>query len=993
MWKRFNFFDKAQLSPEDPSAPHGDDGHGGAPSSASSSRHFFPEDATCCCSMGESRIHGRDGEAPSEGMVTFGCDGGQVCSMSSGWRTACMFQAYDGRTMFLHHLRQRNILVTLGLDNAGVADEAGQHPKQVVTIKMWDYDRLNPSSGPICLKNIRTPFTHTKDNQQQEQQEEGQKREERVISFAVTEEKLPNVTVALGLSSGAVFVLRGDVVRDSRVTRARIAIGGSASPGTSDSASGGAQGSPVTGLGFAAEDESLLLFAVTKGMTEGYNLGPTGTSRSPLRLFQDLEGANVDCSVMTRDGTMAVGRTEAVFIYGVDGRGPCFVFEGEKVKLMWFHRYLLSLSKRKQTDREVLTIYDLKNKLIAFTCEVEGVAHIVYEWDVLHVLMHDQEKSFVLSEKAMKTKLELLFRKSLYNVAIQLTQHDDASRQQDNAVLADIHRKYGDHLYYKQDFDNAMEQYILTIGEVEPSYIIRKFLDAQRIPNLASYLESLHHHGMANADHTTLLLNCYTKLKDVSKLDAFIHVDSSVQPEEYMRRFDIETAIKVCRSSGYYDHALYVAERSNETGWYLRILLEDCQRYEDALHYLSSIDSKDAVDSLKKYGKMLVTSRPEETTALLMRLCTPGAQQGESPHAAAQPSDFTHLFAEQPRALMVFFEYVLNSGAEPSSEGTLYSTLLELYLTPKLSESVTDPMAPSAPVWQDSPSAAVKQQQRLANAKEYPERLEKALALMKRGWPTGGSVKPKYDAQHALVICHLHSFKKGIVFLYERMQMYKEVLKVYMDENDCAGLLEAITRLGDENYGGDSRLWIDVLEFFGRYDGDCSDEVKQVLHHIEAGNLLPPIIVLQILSRNTHLTLSVVKDYVARILSNESAVIEEDKKAIQKYRKEAANMQKELHELKTEARVFQNSKCSACSAPLELPAVHFLCMHSYHSRCLGENERECPICAPQNYTILDMRRSQRATIADPDKFFTQLQHSADGFAVVAEYFGRGLMNL
>jgi hypothetical protein len=28
--------------------------------------------------------------------------------------------------------------------------------------------------------------------------------------------------------------------------------------------------------------------------------------------------------------------------------------------------------------------------------------------------------------------------------------------------------------------------------------------------------------GLANADHTTLLLNCYTKLKDVDKLDAFI---------------------------------------------------------------------------------------------------------------------------------------------------------------------------------------------------------------------------------------------------------------------------------------------------------------------------------------------------------------------------------------------------------------------------------------------------------------------------------------
>lgn len=51
-----------------------------------------------------------------------------------------------------------------------------------------------------------------------------------------------------------------------------------------------------------------------------------------------------------------------------------------------------------------------------------------------------------------------------------------------------------------------------------------QFLDAQRIFNLTSYLQELHSRGLANADHTTLLLNCYTKLKDVSRLDEFIKV-------------------------------------------------------------------------------------------------------------------------------------------------------------------------------------------------------------------------------------------------------------------------------------------------------------------------------------------------------------------------------------------------------------------------------------------------------------------------------------
>jgi len=62
--------------------------------------------------------------------------------------------------------------------------------------------------------------------------------------------------------------------------------------------------------------------------------------------------------------------------------------------------------------------------------------------------------------------------------------------------------------------------------------------------------------------------------------------------------------------------------------------------------------------------------------------------------------------------------------------------------------------------------------------------------------------------------------------------------------------------------------------------------------------------------------------------------------------------------------VFQNSRCALSGAPLELPAVHFLCGHSFNARALSEGERECPLCAPQFRTILDIRRSLRAGAAE-----------------------------
>lgn len=77
--------------------------------------------------------------------------------------------------------------------------------------------------------------------------------------------------------------------------------------------------------------------------------------------------------------------------------------------------------------------------------------------------------------------------------------------------------------------------------------MIRKFLDAQRIHNLTAYLQTLHRQSLANADHTTLLLNCYTKLKDSSKLEEFIKVWSGAGG---LQGFVLSQEDRWCRGQG-----------------------------------------------------------------------------------------------------------------------------------------------------------------------------------------------------------------------------------------------------------------------------------------------------------------------------------------------------------------------------------------------------------------------------------------------------------
>lgn len=104
------------------------------------------------------------------------------------------------------------------------------------------------------------------------------------------------------------------------------------------------------------------------------------------------------------------------------------------------------------------------------------------------------------------------------------------------------------------------------------------------------------------------------------------------------------------------------------------------------------------------------------------------------------------------------------------------------------------------------------------------------------------------------------------------------------------------------------------------------------------------------------------------------------------------NMRKEIEDLRSNARIFQLSKCTACTFTLDIPAVHFMCMHSFHQRCLGDNETECPECAPEYRSVVEMKRSLEHNSKDQALFFQQVKGSKDGFSVIAEYFGKGIIS-
>ncbi len=57
-------------------------------------------------------------------------------------------------------------------------------------------------------------------------------------------------------------------------------------------------------------------------------------------------------------------------------------------------------------------------------------------------------------------------------------------------------------------------------------------------------------------------------------------------------------------------------------------------------------------------------------------------------------------------------------------------------------------------------------------------RRTKARELLQRGWQPHMAASV-YDPEHALVLCRLHDFKPGLIFLYDKLRMHRELLQVW----------------------------------------------------------------------------------------------------------------------------------------------------------------------------------------------------------------------
>lgn len=298
-----------------------------------------------------------------------------------------------------------------------------------------------------------------------------------VQATAVHTKAWPTAFVALGTSTGAVHVFKGDAVKGKLAPPyGRYILRSSASTG-------------VSALHFAGAGAQLHLFAVCPASLAALSVA-TGQP-----LLEDDCGAGPGCSDVTPGQELLVAVSEAVFFYTAEeGRKAAAGIKGEKHVAASFKRCVVaavpddSSISGEAGDGAVLRAFDVSNKVIGASINVELPIRWLVSCGTGVVVADASGRAVRLRQKPLHECLDGLYRSRSFQLALRLAQEEQA----DAKTLAEVHRHFGDFLYSKRDYDAAAAQYTATVGSLEPSYVIQRFLDAQRIPNLVTYLEAVH---------------------------------------------------------------------------------------------------------------------------------------------------------------------------------------------------------------------------------------------------------------------------------------------------------------------------------------------------------------------------------------------------------------------------------------------------------------------------------------------------------------------
>ncbi|OAA69812.1 vacuolar protein sorting protein [Cordyceps fumosorosea ARSEF 2679] len=924
-WKSFDFFDVSQVA-----APE-----------AEAAQLFESNDVSSVCAGSDS--------------LFLGSGDGSVSIVGKNWKVVNKFQAHEaGQVTHMRQVEGTSILVT-------VAEDLSSEP----VLKAWALDKLvKKTNVPTCLSTITIS---------------NGRRQFPISAFATLDDLSQ---IAVGFANGTVTVIRGDLIHDLG-TKQRIVYESE---------------EPVTGVQLMEDEKITTLFVSTTSRILKLGLSKRGQGLPP-KTVED-SGCAVGC--MTLDpvtGDIVVAREDAIYTYKLDGRGPPKAYESPK-KMIAVHQDYMALAcppvtsnepdsiRRRFTngadglfDSSTFVLLEPDLRIIAHTETLISPVKFIFEvWGDIFTVT-EQGKVYRYHEKSVQQRLDMIYQRNMFPLALELARNSGMDSKEQSV----IYRKFGDHLYQKADYDGSMVQYIRAIDTTEPSQVIRK-------------------------------------LKDKEKLEKFIESPGDL-------KFDLDTAISMCRQGGYYEQAAYLAKKHGETELVVDILIEDSKNHAAALECIWHQDPEIAYPCLRKYARVLIEHCPKPATKLFSDYYTGRYRPKRTPVAVVESAGhssnaFTSGAASAVQNLSNLFTLPYISpasatgtpaGARPAVEG----------LPPNEDDFPPPKYTPPEPrtafsSFIDHPDEFIvfleacleeKNIQTSDQTDLYTTLFE--MYLYKAGEKKGlhreeweAKAKKLIEGEHVpmessnvLLLSHLSNFKDGAVLVKEQAGLLSDIFRSYTSARDTQGAMKALRKYGPE----EPQLYPAALAYLTSdpkiLEEAGQDELAGILAKIDKDGLMAPLQVIQTLVGQSagggFATMGMIKPYLQETITRERKQISSNRHRIRTLRTDTEKRRAEIEELNSKPAIFQATRCTECGQGLDLPTVHFLCKHSFHERCLRsgtEEGAECPKCATGNDMIRKIRRGQQEEVDKHDLFKSALERSEDKFGTIAEWYSHGVMD-
>jgi hypothetical protein len=313
------------------------------------------------------------------------------------------------------------------------------------------------------------------------------------------------------------------------------------------------------------------------------------------------------------------------------------------------------------------------------------------------------------------------------------------------------------------------------------------------------------------------------------------------------------------------------------------------------------------------YVKDMLRRHPQATTDLLIEICTSWKMERSGPEATPkrqvpasrdlQPHQFSHDESASSSEALGASQNLVHQPVRPSpelffpdfvNEPEQFRRFLETVALRNWSQRVEDEEGPrrhsrlhKPPITLDAATSAEGEESsqravwntllELYLGKSRPDRQQegdrndhdRALALLEQ------IDRLPLDPVHALMLCSAFDFEAGLMCLWERLGMYEEIMRFWrqrMDvetegtasasvETPAARMLYYLRIYGPTQ----PHLYPMVLRYITTFPSTLARhtaDVREILDTIQQERIMPPLAVIQLLSRNDVTNIGVIKDWL-----------------------------------------------------------------------------------------------------------------------------------